>query len=164
MRKVSKAGQQKVLNSDGLRFRFATESDAAVLQRLIQNYYQFDKIPFRPGAIKKNLHQLLRDASLGRALLCSKNDRAIGYAMLIFWFDTEFGGRCAALTDFYVSPGHRRKGVGRRMMRQVEKYSIESRCHALELQVERDNSGAMAFYKALGFRSHSRIPMSKHLR
>ena len=83
---------------------------------------------------------------------------------MTFWFDIEFGGRCAALTDIYLSPSSRRKGFGSCMLRHIEKFSIKAGCGALELQVEDDNFEALAFYKACGYRRHDRIPMSKRFR
>jgi GNAT superfamily N-acetyltransferase len=100
---------------------------------------------------------------LGSAWLFVHRQRIVGYAIVVYLFDLEFGGRCAGVTDLYLKPAHRRKGFGRRMLRHLEEFCRKSGFHALELQAERRNAGALAFYQACGFQRHDRIPMSKRL-
>jgi ribosomal protein S18 acetylase RimI-like enzyme len=54
-------------------------------------------------------------------------------------------------------------GLGTQTLKFVEGVYRELDLGALELQVERDNLRARAFYKKLGFKSHDRIPLSKEL-
>jgi ribosomal protein S18 acetylase RimI-like enzyme len=81
-----------------------------------------------------------------------------------FWFDLEFGGRAAAITDLYLKAEHRRQGFGRKALQFVEAFCRQKGISALELQVEKRNAAARAFYIANGFVAHARIPMSKRLR
>ena len=45
------------------------------------------------------MRALLGDSSLGRAWLIMQGKTTAGYVIVIFWFDLEFGGRAALITD-----------------------------------------------------------------
>jgi ribosomal protein S18 acetylase RimI-like enzyme len=84
--------------------------------------------------------------------------------IVCFWFDLEFGGRAAAITDLYLRREHRRQGIGRKALEFVEAFCRKAGISVVELQVEKGNAAARAFYKVNGFVAHDRIPMSKRLR
>ncbi len=146
-----------------VRFRSATRSDTKDLTELICEYYAFDHIPFDESEIRAGLPALIRTPSLARAWLIRVGAFTVGYVIVSFWFDLEFGGRAAAITDLYLRPEHRHQGVGHKTLEFVEAFCRKEGISALELQVERNNSAARAFYKAGGFVAHDRIPMSKRL-
>ena len=81
--------------------------------------------------------------------------------MFTFGFDLEFGGRQATVTDFYLAPKYRGKGLGRKALTRVIETLRTLGVPAVELQVSKNNSRALAFYKRLGFQAHARIPMSR---
>ncbi|KPL19064.1 MAG: acetyltransferase [candidate division Zixibacteria bacterium SM23_81] len=62
-----------------------------------------------------------------------------------------------------VSPEHRRQGIGKALMRRVEKSLAELGCPKLNLQVRASNAQAVSFYKRLGYEVEERISMSKRL-
>jgi diamine N-acetyltransferase len=155
--------KSKLGSGSAVEFKPTSLTDLKILKRLIKNYYAFDQIPFRDEEIDVGLRAFLRDPSLGRAWLIMHGKTTVGYVIVIFRFDVEFGGRAALITDLYLAAAHRRKGFGRRTLRFVEGFCRKSGIASLELQVERSNTAAQAFYAANGFRSHARIPMSKRL-
>jgi GNAT superfamily N-acetyltransferase len=55
------------------------------------------------------------------------------------------------LFEVFVAPGHRRRGVGRRMMEAVLAWGAARAATTAFLQVEEGNRAALAFYDALGF-------------
>src|SRR6516164_3778977 len=97
---------------ESVRIKPATARDASILLKLVGAYYRFDRIPFDRKAIASGLSLLLNDQSLGRAWLILNRRRAVGYLVLTFGFDLEFGGRQATITDFYIDAHHRRRGIG----------------------------------------------------
>ena len=155
--------KSKLGNRSVVEFAQASLTDLQILKRLIKSYYAFDHIPFRDEEIDTGLRAFLRDPSQGLAWLIRRGKTTVGYVMVIFWFDLEFGGRAALITDLYLTPVHRRKGFGRTALRFVEGFCRKAGINSLELQVERSNTATQAFYAANGFRSHARIPMSKRL-
>jgi GNAT superfamily N-acetyltransferase len=144
-----------------VRFKSAAQRDISVLTALIGEYYAFDHIPFNGFEIAVGLRALIQDPSLARSWIIKEGTSTVGYVIVCFWFDLEFGGRAAALTDLYLRREHRRKGLGRRALKFVEEFCRKAGVSALELQVERGNTAARAFYTANGFVAHDRIPMSK---
>jgi ribosomal protein S18 acetylase RimI-like enzyme len=148
---------------DKVVFQLATEADANRLTDLIRQYYEYDQIPFVEAEIRSGLAAFLQDETLGRAWLIVREHQSIGYMILTFGVDLEFGGRIGIITDLYLEPGHRRKGFGRKALSHAEDFSRAMGLRALELLVERDNVEAQALYKSFGFRPYDRFPMSKRI-
>jgi diamine N-acetyltransferase len=143
--------------------RQADLADLETVLEFIREYYQFDEIEFDDNDIRRGLEPLLTDPNLGRIYFIEHAGKIAGYLSLTFGYDVEFGGRQAAVTDMYLRSEFRRIGLGTAALIALEKASLALGVTALELQAERDNLEARAFYAKLGFYSHDRIPMSKRL-
>ena len=62
-----------------------------------------------------------------------------------------------------VAPGHRRKGLARRLMEEVERRLLERGCPKLNVQVRSSNAEAMAFYRRLGYAADEAVALGKRL-
>jgi ribosomal protein S18 acetylase RimI-like enzyme len=62
-----------------------------------------------------------------------------------------------------VSPAHRRKGIGSRLVAEAETGLRALGCCKLNLQVRRANARIVPFYEALGFDVEERVSMGKRL-
>ncbi len=144
-------------------FRSAAAADRDILLPLIRAYYEHDAIPFDADATRRGLDELLADARLGGAWLILDGELPIGYFVMTFGFDLEFGGRQATVTELYVISERRRLGVGTAVLRFVEDTLLELGIGAFELQVKIDNHAARAFYRAFGMQEHARVPLSKRI-
>lgn len=129
----------------------------------IKTYYEFDGIRFRAAEVKQGLEALLRDLSLGRVWLIRVGHEDVGYVVLTFGYDLEFGGREATVTELYIVDRYRRLGLGTKTFHFLEEACRGLGIGALALQAERRNAAAHAFYRKLGFEAHDRIPYSKLL-
>jgi diamine N-acetyltransferase len=145
-------------------FRTATPADAVLLASLVRKYYEFDGIRYAPHEVEPGLDILLADPSLGQAWLVLNGSQPVGYVIFTHGFDIEFGGRLALITDLYLEPDYRRRGIGRRILEHVEAYCRSNGLRGLELQVETDNSEARALYAKFGFEAADRIPLSKRIK
>jgi len=114
----------------------ARRRDLQDLDRLVRAYYRFEGIHFRASAAAA-LGKLLTTPALGRAWIVRDRGRAIGYAILTFNFDVEFGGLEGMLTDLYLRPGHRGRGFGRRLVNVASAYCRSRGVETIELQVGR---------------------------
>jgi ribosomal protein S18 acetylase RimI-like enzyme len=161
-----KIRKQKYLPFDSGRvaIRAARTADSPDLLRLIRAYYRFDHIRFDPHAISRALGELLRRPSLGRTWIICHNARPVGYVLLTFNFDLEFGGTEGLVTDLYVDSAYRGGGFGRRALDVVDNYCRARGIGTVELQVENDNAAALAFYKRIGFKQLSRVVMTRKVR
>lgn len=142
----------------------AHHADLERVLGFVKKYYEFDGIRFRARQIKRGLEVLLRDPSIGRVWLIRLGSQDVGYVILTFGYDVEFGGRQGTVTDLYIVEGYRRLGLGSKTFRFIEAACGELGLAALELQVERKNSAAQAFYHKLRFEPHDRVPLSKRLK
>lgn len=148
---------------DEPNFVQASPADLEKVLGFVKKYYEFDGIRFRASEIRRGLELLLRDPSIGRVWLIRLGREDVGYVILTFGYDIEFGGRQGTVTDLYIVEDHRRLGLGSKTFRFLEAACTEFFLEALELQVERKNVSAQAFYRKLGFEPVDRIPLSKRL-
>lgn len=65
------------------------------------------------------------------------------------------GDRHAHIFLLYVMPDHRRRGLGRALMQQVEIWSQQRGDRQVGLQVFSDNQPALHLYQTLGYRAQS---------
>jgi GNAT superfamily N-acetyltransferase len=63
-------------------------------------------------------------------------------------------GDWAGITDVWVSPEHRRQGLGLVVMAALLEWAAERGATTAYLQVRGDNRGGLALYERLGFRTH----------
>jgi len=72
------------------------------------------------------------------------------------------GHRCWA---YYVavSPEHRRKSCGRRLMQEVERLLKARGCPKLNLQVRASNQEVIEFYRALGYAQDEVVSLGRRL-
>lgn len=148
---------------EALRFAQAELADVDTLLGLIAEYYAFDGISFSESGIRRALQELLMSTALGTAWLVHDGSVVAGYFIVTYGFDLEFGGRQATVTELFLRPLARRRGIGRRAFAHIEQHLERLGIEAYELQVERANAEARAFYSQLGFEAHDRIPLSKRL-
>ena len=147
-----------------ITLRIARASDAPELLRLIRAYYRFDGIRFQKSVIDAALRKLLRNRSLGRIWIMRDGVKPVGYVMLTFNYDLEFGGLEGIVTDLFIESAYRNRGLGRGALETVDDYCRSAGIRAVELQVEQHNRDAQTFYRKLGFRRLTRIVMSRDVR
>ncbi len=81
-----------------------------------------------------------------------EGNEVIGFAIMQY-LETE-----ARLDLFGVHPGHRRKGVGTRIVRWLEQTALVNGNGVVYLETRLRNHEAREFYKALGYRVVQRLP------
>ena len=141
----------------------ASSGYAPELLRLIRAYYRSDKIPFDAIAIGPALARLLRNRRLGVVWIMRDEIEAVGYLMLTFNFDLEFGGFEGLVTDLYIEERYRGRGLGERALEVVDDYCRSQGIGTVELQVIEDNEEAQAFYRKIGFTRLNRIVMAREV-
>jgi ribosomal protein S18 acetylase RimI-like enzyme len=63
-------------------------------------------------------------------------------------------GDWAGITDVWVSPGHRRRGLATVVLAELLGWAAERGARTVYLQVRADNPAALGLYEALGFATH----------
>jgi GNAT superfamily N-acetyltransferase len=149
---------------DQVVVRQARLSDAPELLRPVRAYYRFDGIRFETKSIDVALRKLLRSRSLGRVWIMRDAVKAVGYIVLTFNYDLEFGGLEGIVTDLFVRSAYRGQGLGSRALALVDAYCRSAGIRTIELQVEEHNTSARVFYRKIGFTALPRIVMSRDVR
>ena len=126
----------------------------------VRRYYAEDGIPFDTAVIRPALVHLLNDPSLGRAFfLLNEVGSRLGYVVFTFGFDHEVGGKTAVVTDLFIEPTYRRRGLAKAALQFAVETCCEIGIRSLELQPEAHNAAGQALYRSFGFQSRDRVPM-----
>lgn len=144
-----------------VEFRLATSADLPHLLRLARAYYRFDGIPFDSKVMAPALDKLVQDRSLGRVWIARDGAKAVGYVVLTFNYDLEFGGFEGYVTDVFIDSRYRRSGLGRQAFEIIYAYCRSAGISTVELQVIEHNRDARKFYRRLGFEELPRIVMAR---
>jgi len=62
------------------------------------------------------------------------------------------------ICNFAVSPGFRKRGIGRQLVARVEQQFLIAGASAVQLEVRASNREAQAFYRRCGYREVFQIP------
>lgn len=136
---------------------------AAVACKWVRRYYAYEGLPFN-ARVEAAVSQLLESSRFGWFFELTRNEEAIGYAVLTRAFDHEFGGEFGVLTDFFLLEQYRRHGHGSRALELIEEFARSQNLCALDLYVLERNAGVREFYKRRGFRDVSdRRAMTKSI-
>jgi ribosomal protein S18 acetylase RimI-like enzyme len=80
----------------------------------------------------------------------------IGFTLLYPLFTSITLGPAWVLNDLYVSPDHRRTGVGRMLLERAREFGRETSAHSLTLETAKDNP-AQRLYESLGWKKDERF-------
>ena len=84
--------------------------------------------------------------------------RASGVAQLRYRLSVWTGTDDCWLEDLYVSEASRGSGLGRALMEAAFEVARARGCRRMELDVNEENSAALAFYRSLGFTTEPKPP------
>jgi len=126
--------------------RRAVPSDIPALLAIEQRCFVTDRLS------RRSFHYLLTRAN-AVALVEERVENGAGaiagYALVLFHAGTSL----ARLYSFAVDPDFRGRGVGRRLLAAAEREARAHDCLYVRLEVRRDNAGAIALYKSVGYRA-----------
>ncbi len=156
--------RSRVQYHPALRLRLATRADVATLLAMMADFNRSEGISFDRPAFKRALARLLRDPSFGFVGLFVQSGKPIGYAVLTYGFDLEWGGRDSLLTEIYLLPEWRRRGLGAAGLRLLEKRARACGAKAVSLAVRPENAAAVSLYRRAGYGGPTPLLLSKPLR
>jgi RimJ/RimL family protein N-acetyltransferase len=146
-----------------IRIRTAWEADVRFLLECMVDFNRGEGIAWSPETGEAPLRRLLGDPSLGRVAIVEVGGKPAGYAVVSRGFDLEYGGPDAFLTELYVVPGSRYRGLGRRLLDAILADLRAEGAGALHLQVRPENVAAQRLYLTAGFEGTTRMFLSKRL-
>ena len=133
---------------DSYRFEPAQLADAALLAAMSQ---QLVEAGLRPSWGRERIRAHMRHPE--SVVLRARCGALIaGFAIM------RYAEEQAHLNLLAVDPLHRRRGVGRRLVRWLEETALTAGTFIIGLELRAENLGARAFYATLGYRELVRIP------
>jgi GNAT superfamily N-acetyltransferase len=138
--------------SSQLNIRFATENDVSTIYKLICELAEFEKLSHQVTATEEGLRKSLFNSNHKKAevLLAETEEIAVGFALFFFNYSTFLGKAGVYLEDLYVTPAHRSKGYGERILSHIAKIAVDQDCGRFEWSVLDWNKNAIRFYRKLG--------------
>lgn len=133
--------------------RLDDPEDGAALVEIIDSYARGaggQRAPLSEHA-RTQLAKGLLELQSATAVLALADDRAVGAAVCIWGFSTFAGRSSVNICDFAVLPEYQRKGVGSRLLQEVERRARERGCCKITLEVHDSNRDAKRLYERTGF-------------
>lgn len=136
--------------TDGLALRAATAGDCPLLARFLDGLLQEIGLEQSLGAAARFSADGFGPDPAFTAVIAEHAGAPAGYAL--FWptYDTESATRGGWLSDLYMLPQARRRGVARRLMAEIAARTAARGGRFLTWLVHADNERARAFYRTLG--------------
>src|SRR6267143_5601094 len=109
-------------------FRSCGPKDHPALLKLVIAYNHFEKNPVHRKWLSQGLDVLLRNPSQGKMWLMENHKKPVGYALLTYNFELEYGGAEGVLRDLFVERPFRNQGIGSLALYEIEDYSGNGGC------------------------------------
>jgi len=136
-----------------IQTRFATPDDAATIHQFICELAAYEKAP---DAVRTTVALLRSQLESTRppfeCLLAEDHREPLGLALFFHNYSTWLGSPGIYLEDLFVPPRHRRRGVGRKLMRRLAALAVERGCARMEWAVLHWNQLAFDFYHDISAR------------
>lgn len=126
--------------------RKAKIGDETAIFQLIKELAIYEKAPQEVSNTIPELRKHLFKDMLCSAIVASKDDKVIGFALYYTSYST-WKGKCLYLEDFFVKEEYRKLGVGSMLFKDIIKIAEKSNSKRLDWQVLDWNEPAISFYK-----------------
>jgi ribosomal protein S18 acetylase RimI-like enzyme len=130
---------------------------------MMQEFNALEDIPWSREDVAPAALRLLDSPELGVIAHITEGGALRGYVVLTWGFDLEWGGRDAFLTELYLLPSARGRGLGRRALPLIEDLARRRGARALHLMVRPENQAALQLYRGAGYSSPPRTFLTKDL-
>jgi len=131
--------------------RPATLDDVPTVLGFITELAVFEKAEHEVRATAADLERTLFGAQpAARALIATVEGEPAGMAIWFFSYSTWLARRGVYLEDLYVTPAHRRTGVGKALLSHLAQVAIDNDCPRFEWSVLDWNTPAIRAYEAIG--------------
>jgi len=132
-----------------LTIRIATPDDAAALARFNTTFNDVDD---PPGQLAARM-PAVRD--IETALLAEVDREPAGFACVRIVPCLLYAAPYAELTELYVEPSYRRRGVGRALIAYAEQLAHQRGAADVMIMTGVNNTQAQALYRAMGYDSYA---------
>jgi ribosomal protein S18 acetylase RimI-like enzyme len=142
------------------RIWVAGEAELDAVSHLIaafRDWWGKDQPPLEQ--IRATTAVLLRDGATEFLLAApGEDEQPAGFCQLRYRLSVWTGADDCWLEDLYVLGAARRSGLGRALVSAAAERAAERGCRRMELDVNEQNTAAIAFYESLGFTTEPKPP------
>ena len=141
----------------------AIKSDIAAISKLAIEL--IDSVKNSEGIAKDVLSENSRNALTNpnsHILVAETEGKVIGFISFMTRKTIIHSGPCGLIDELVVSKRHRRKGVGKELIKAAVEECKKLRCCEVEVSTEFSNVNAREFYKHCGF-EETGVILEKHL-
>lgn len=131
-------------------FRFAQQSDIPTILTFIRELAEYEHMLDQVVATPELLEEWLFEKQKAEVLLAEVNGVPVGMALFFHNFSTFLGRAGIYLEDLYVQPAYRGCGVGKALLAQLARITVERGCGRLEWSCLDWNQPSIDFYLSLG--------------
>ena len=145
-----------------ISLRPATVSDASAVFPRTRALNDHEGIEISDERLRAGLEKLLGNPGFGGVWLVVREGETIGYAIVTYGYDLEFGGREGWLTELWIDVDQRGAGAGAAAITALEAELKLRDVQAMHLQVRSENP-AFRLYERMGFVASPRTVMTRRL-
>ena len=127
--------------------------DKKTYMEMAREFYHSDAVlhPVPDTYFERTADEALRSDVYAEIFLFECENEAAGYGLIAKTYSQEAGGMVWWIEEVYVREAFRSKGIGREFFAYLDKVK-GSEVTRMRLEVEEDNTRAVALYKKLGYK------------
>jgi len=134
-----------------IELRQAVSEDSALIFKFVTELAIYEKAENKMVASEIDIKtSLFGSDSKTKAIICSINNKPVGFAVYFFNYSTWLGKHGLYLEDLYVSPEYRGMGAGKALLKHLAKIALSKGCGRFEWNVLDWNEPAIQFYQSIG--------------
>lgn len=136
-----------------LSIRRATPGDIPAMTELLERLFSIEK-DFSPSPERqaRGLGLMLESPEERNVVVAEAGGQVVGMVTGQLLVSTAEGGLVTLVEDMVIAPLFRGKGVGSRLLAEIECWAAELGSRRLQLLADRDNAPAKSFYERAGWR------------
>lgn len=137
-------------NGENKRFRFANETDTAIILSFIKELAEYEKMLDQVVATEALLKEWIFEKKKAEVLFVMEDGKEVGFALFFHNFSTFLGRSGIYLEDLFVKEEFRKKGYGKAVLKELARITVERGCGRLEWACLDWNRPSIDFYLSLG--------------
>lgn len=132
-----------------LTFRYAEESDTALILQFIRDLAEYEKMLDEVIATEDTLRKWIFEKKKAEVIFAVVDETEVGFALFFHNFSTFLGRAGIYLEDLYVRTEYRGRGYGKAILKKLAQITVERGCGRLEWWCLDWNKPSIDFYLSL---------------
>jgi len=131
-------------------FRVAQPGDISLIFWFIKELAKYEKLEHEVVATEALLEDWLFKKNAAEVIFALADGKEVGFALFFPTFSTFLGRSGMFLEDLYVMPEYRQRGIGKALLRELARISVQRGYGRLEWRCLDWNTPSIDFYLSLG--------------